>query len=69
MRECGDNHSKKGPDDFPENPDNGLFVAYGDIAPGQNQKEFTVAPEVGPVIFLRTAWLDDEDLFLHRDGG
>ncbi len=69
MPECGDNHSKKGPDDLPEYPDNGLFVAYGDIPPGQDQKKLPVAPEIGPVVFLRPAGLDDEDLFLHRGGG
>ena len=55
---------RKGLSNCPENPDDGLLVADGDITPGQNQKKFTVAPEIGPVVFLRAAGLNDEHRFL-----
>jgi hypothetical protein len=59
---------QKRPYDCPSDTDDGLLVAHGDISPGQNQKELSVAPEVGPVVLLRAAGFDDKNRFLYRDG-
>jgi hypothetical protein len=44
-------HRQKWPDNCPENSDDGLLVAYGDIAPGQDQEKLPVSPEFCPVVF------------------
>jgi hypothetical protein len=57
---------RKGPRQDPGQADESLFVAHGDIAPGEDGEEFAVAPAVAPVVTLGKAGLDDEGVGIHE---
>lgn len=40
--------------------DDGLYLADGEVAPGEHLKEFTVTPQVTPVVALGVAGFEDE---------
>ena len=52
-----DDHGEERTDDAPGNSHDGLLVADEDVAPGQEIKQFAVAPKVAPVVFLGAARL------------
>ena len=55
-----DDHRQERLDDGPGDADDGLLVADGDVAPGEDVEQLAVAPEVGPVLAVGPAGLEDQ---------
>lgn len=60
-------HGGEGLDERPGQADDGLFVADGDVAPGEHEEEFAVSPQVAPVVFFGEAGFYYERLINHID--
>ena len=60
-----DRHHHEGTQHRPSDADGRLLVADEDVPPGEEIEQFTVAPEVAPVLALRSARFDDEFRFQH----
>jgi len=43
-------HRENRTQDSPNNTDDCLFVAYGNITPGKYLKEFSIEPQIAPVV-------------------
>ncbi len=46
--------------------DQGLLVAHRDVAPGEDQEEVAVAPEIAPVVLFGATRLENEGDLLQR---
>ena len=53
-------HGQQGPAQRPQDADDGLFVAHQDVAPGEEQEQLAIAPQVAPVVALGAAGFDDQ---------
>ena len=54
-----DDHREQRAQDGPQDPDDGLFVAHEDVAPGEEVEEFAVAEKIAPVIPFGVTGLDN----------
>ena len=55
-----DHHGHERPHEGPDDADHGLLVAHRDVAPGQDEEELPVAPEIEPVLVVGPARFEDQ---------
>ena len=63
-----DHHGHERPHEGPDDADHGLLVAHRHVAPGQDEEQLPVAPEIDPVLVIGAARFEDQRPVVRVEG-